>query len=182
MSGSTQDKEIMSFIPILGVDAASVESPLRELRGVFAHFPDGLAAFDQMYARMVGKGRLDLALRLVIIGSSARWRSDPYIAGTMFTQAMHEGLAATALAELIEETEGDEPTSPEAVLLSFCRKVTQTAYKTIPSDMEKLRASGWTNGQIVEAVTMVSLSGYMSAMSAAGGLLAEPNVEAEPWR
>ncbi len=184
----------MPFLPALDVDAGSAEpdpsgaptlaaaSDLAELRGVVGHFPDGLGALDQMYQRMVGRGRLEPTVRLVIVGASARWRSDGYVAGAMFRRAIDAGLEPDDLGRLIDEAEGPEPASPEAVLLRFCRKVTETAYKTVQSDIDALRAVGWTNGQIVEAVTMISLSGYMSVMAAAGGLAQKPPPGSEPWR
>ena len=171
----------MSYLPLAEIEPIA-ESAIPETRRVIANFPDGLAAFDQMYERMVGHGRLDATLRLVILGASARWRSDPYIAGAMFTQAMHEGIEREALAALIADAEGGEPTTAEGVLLAFCRKSTETAFKMVAADVERLKDSGWTNGQIVEAVTMVSLSGYMTVMSAAGGLLDDPTLDGEPWR
>gem|GEM_PF-6130669 len=154
---------------------------LPELRGIITHFSDGLGAFDQMYARMVGKGRLEPTLRLVILAAAARWRSDNYIASAMFAQAIQEGLAKDKLAALIAEAEGPEPTSNEAVLLAFWRHVTAAAYKTVQSDIDNLRRHSWTNGHMVEAVTMVSLSGYMTVLAAAGGLLKDSTLEPEPW-
>ena len=44
-----------------------------------------------MYERMVGQGRLEPTLRLVIVAASARWRSDGYVAGAMFERAMRGG-------------------------------------------------------------------------------------------
>ena len=171
----------MSFIPAAAVDPVS-GSPVNELRGVFAHFPDGLGAFDQMYERMVGKGRLELTMRLVILGASARWRSDDYIAAAMFGQALEEGLDASTLGSIIDDAEGSSPAGPEALLLAFCRKATESAFKMVQRDVDALNDVGWSTGQIVEATSMVSLSGYMTVMSAAGGLLRTPGLEAEPWR
>ncbi|MEM7271465.1 MAG: hypothetical protein AAF547_00170 [Actinomycetota bacterium] len=178
----------MSFIPVLeaeppiGAADPTAVPPIAELRGVFAHFPTGLGAFDQMYQRMVGKGRLDRTLRFVILGASARWRNDPFIASAMFRQAIDDGLTAVELGDLIGEAESGDPIGAEATLLGFCRKATETAFKMIQRDVDALRTVGWTNGQIVEAVTMVSLSGYMTVMAAGGGLTQTPGLEAEPWR
>ncbi len=182
----------MAFIPTVDADPATTEAPpeataladtsdLAALRGIVGHFPDGLGALDQMYERMVGQGRLDPTLRLTIIGASARWRSDAFLANAMLAQAVDGGRDADTLARLIEEAEGPEPSSAEAVLLAFCRKVTETAYKTVQRDMDILQASGWANGQIVEAVTMISLSGYLSVMGAVGGLPQGHTPEARPW-
>lgn len=177
----------MPFIQTLDVDPVADEigaagmPALPELRGIIKNFSDGLGAFDQMYARMVGKGRLAPTLRLVILAAAARWRSDGYIAGAMFSQALQEGMGKDELATLIAEAEGSEPTGAEAVLLSFCQKITHEAYKTVQSDIDKLHSQDWSTGQIVEAVTMVSLSGYMTVLAASGGLLQNPNLEPEPW-
>lgn len=173
----------MSFIPLREVEAPPPGvTPVAELRGIISHFPDGLGAFDQMYERMVGQGRLDQGLRYVLLAAAARWRSDDYIAGFMFGQALEAGMSADDLGSLIGEAEGDEQSRPEAALLAFCRKVTESAFKMVQSDVDALQAHGWTTGQVVEAVTMVSLSGYMTVLSAAGGLLEAPALEAEPWR
>lgn len=152
-----------------------------ELRALFGNFPDGLGAFDQMYQRMIGNGRLERSLRFVVLGAAARWRNDPFVASVMFGYAIDDGFDPAALAGLIEEAEQGEPVSGEGHLLAFCRKSTETAFKMVQSDVDGLLETGWTNGQIVEAVTMVGLSGYMTVMAASGGLLTTPGLEAEPW-
>lgn len=176
----------VSFISQVEVEDAPAASvtvkPVDQLRGVFGNFPDGLGAFDQMYERMVGKGRLDQSLRFAILGSAARWRDDQFISGLMFQLALDAGLESAALESLIADAEQGQASEANAALLAFCKKATENAFKMVDGDIETLRAHGWTNGQIVEATSMVSLSGYMTVMAAGGGFLQQPGLKAEPWR
>ena len=175
----------MSFISQTDVEEVATSTtvkPIAELRRVFGNFPDGLAAFDQMYERMVGKGRLDQSMRFAILGAAARWRSDDFVSGLMFEMAVDAGLEAAALESLIARVEGEAVSGADAVLLAFCKKATENAFRMVDGDIETVRAHGWTNGQIVEATSMVSLSGYMTVMAAGGGFLQQPGRKAEPWR
>ncbi|HKQ97491.1 MAG TPA: peroxidase-related enzyme [Candidatus Polarisedimenticolia bacterium] len=66
---------------------------------------------------------------------------------------------------------------PEAEkdLLDFCRKLTLKQGEVVEKDVEKLRAAGWTEPQILEAVQMVGLAKWANCV--AFGLGTMPDFE-----
>jgi alkylhydroperoxidase family enzyme len=58
----------------------------------------------------------------------------------------------------------------ERELLRFVELVTRHAYRTTPEDMEKLRAVGWTDEQIAEAVYITALFAFFNRVADAFGL------------
>ena len=58
----------------------------------------------------------------------------------------------------------------ERVLLAVCRKVAAAAYRTVTADIDRLTEAGWGTQEIVEALTVVALSGWMNGIASAVGL------------
>lgn len=61
-------------------------------------------------------------------------------------------------------------TDRERVLLEFVELVTRHAYRTTDADVERLRAAGWTDPQIAEAVYITALFAFYNRVADAFGL------------
>ena len=70
--------------------------------------------------------------------------------------------------------QGDLKSAPvsaaERVLLEFVEIVTMHAYRTTDADTEKLRAAGWSDPQIAEAVYITALFAFFNRVADAFGL------------
>lgn len=82
------------------------------------------------------------------------------------------------------------PVSPaERELLSLVELLTKHAYRCQPDDIERLRAAGWTDPQIAEAVYITALFAFFNRVADAFGLddphyelLAQPpQPNPKPW-
>lgn len=61
-------------------------------------------------------------------------------------------------------------TAAELALLELVEVVTKHAYRTTDADAEKLRAVGWTDPQIAEAVYITALFAFFNRVADAFGL------------
>ena len=59
---------------------------------------------------------------------------------------------------------------PQRALLQFVELVTRHAYRTTPADVERLRAVGWTDEQVAEAVYVTALFAFFNRVADAFGL------------
>jgi uncharacterized protein YciW len=72
---------------------------------------------------------------------------------------------ADADAVVAMAASGEGRSDDETCLLMWARKMATTPYKVVEKDMARLYSAGWHDQEIVEALTVVSLSAYMSIMS-----------------
>lgn len=134
------------------------------LREVFAYFPAALQALDTQYDLMIGQGRLDRGLQELIFACAASARGDEYLAHAMAAQAAaHEFAGSDAVLAMAASGEGRS--DAETCLLMWVRKMATMPHKTVEEDMKRLHSAGWRDQEIVEALTVVSLSAYTSIMS-----------------
>jgi uncharacterized protein YciW len=82
----------------------------------------------------------------------------------MAAQAAAHGFTGTG-AVLAMAASGEGRSDAETCLLTWARKMATTPYKVVERDIERLHTAGWRDQEIVEALTAVSLSAYMSVMS-----------------
>ena len=72
---------------------------------------------------------------------------------------------------------GDLESAPvsdaERVLLGYARKVTEHANRTTASDVEGLRALGWTDPQIAECVYVTALFAFFNRVADAFGIVSQ---------
>jgi uncharacterized peroxidase-related enzyme len=150
-------------------------------RGRFAHFdqlrrvlirvPAAFRAADGMYGLIMERGLLDRAVKEAMFVTCAGVRQCRY------GQAAH----GTWLVEHVEMTNleveslarGEDLVRHTAschVLLAFARKVAAAPYRTVDSDIEALREAGFDTPEIIEALTVVGLSGWMNGYADALGL------------
>jgi len=89
------------------------------------------------------------------------------------------GPEASAVTEEIVEAlaRGDLSAAPvtdaERLLLALVEKVTRHAYRTTDEDIEGLRAAGWTDPQIAEAVYVTALFAFFNRVADAFGITAQ---------
>jgi alkylhydroperoxidase family enzyme len=76
------------------------------------------------------------------------------------------------VVEAVQQGNLDDVPLPEAEreLLRFVELVTRHAYRTTAEDVEKLRAVGWTDEQIAEAVYITALFAFFNRVADAFGL------------
>jgi len=58
-------------------------------------------------------------------------------------------------------------TEGERALVVFVRKATADPHKMMPADIDRLRAVGWDEPAIVEALSMAMLAGFTNTLSIA---------------
>ncbi len=61
-------------------------------------------------------------------------------------------------------------TAPERVLLEYVQQITEAAYRSTAEDVEKLRAVGWTEDQIAEAVYITAMFAFFNRVADAFGI------------
>jgi len=67
-------------------------------------------------------------------------------------------------------TDSAELSAAERALLEFAKLVTEAAYKTKASDVQKLRDCGWSDEQIAEAVYVIAMFAFFNRVADAFGL------------
>jgi alkylhydroperoxidase family enzyme len=68
-------------------------------------------------------------------------------------------------------------TSAERVLLEYASKVNEAAYRTTDDDVQQLRAHGWTEAQIAEAVYIIAMFAFFNRVADAFGIAPQGYLE-----
>jgi alkylhydroperoxidase family enzyme len=68
-------------------------------------------------------------------------------------------------------------TKPERVLLEYVKLITEAAYRSTLEDVEKLRAVGWKEDQIAEAVYVTALFAFFNRVADAFGIPSQNYLE-----
>lgn len=58
----------------------------------------------------------------------------------------------------------------ERVLLEYVQLITEAAYRSTAEDVEKLRAAGWNEDQIAEAVYIIAMFAFFNRIADAFGI------------
>lgn len=149
------------------------------LRAVLVRFPSALIAVDEMYARIMNEGRLGRLLREWLFVASSVVRGCEYaVAGHGRWLAGPGGMDPEHVAALQRGEDPATASEPERVLLGVCRKVAAAAHRTVDADVARLEEAGWDRHAMVEAFSVVALSGWMNGV--AGGLGLEPDTSETP--
>jgi len=61
-------------------------------------------------------------------------------------------------------------TDAERVLMEYVKLITDAAYRSTSEDVEKLRAAGWKEEQIAEAVYVIALFAFFNRVADAFGV------------
>jgi len=182
--GFTTGSEMTLFAP---PDLGEIDAELRleyergqeghrhfdSLRKQLLRFPAAFRAADGMYDRIMEEGRLDRNLKEQIFVTCSGVR------GCGYGAAAH-GRWLTANTDITEDeidalVRGDALPGADdhaKTVLAFSRKVAAAPYKTVPADIEALRTVGLDERDVVEVMTVISLSGWMNGYAQALGLRA----------
>jgi alkylhydroperoxidase family enzyme len=136
-----------------------------ELRAVVARFPAALAALDNQYRLIMGSGRLDHWVRDAVFAACSAERGNAYLASALAGQAVRHG-ADPGLANglVTRDAASPGPDGPVGALITFARKMALEPYKSVPGDVSSLRAAGWDNQDLVEILSVISLSAYLDTL------------------
>lgn len=140
-----------------------------ELRGLFLGFvpdvfklvstrPDMLGAFVGGYRSMFDGGHLPREAKEVITITVARTASCQYCA-TAHDAILRLLGTDSAYADAVATGVLDDPAIPAEirVLAELARDITQHAYRITADDLERVRAHGWSQPQLLEAVWVACL-------------------------
>jgi len=61
-------------------------------------------------------------------------------------------------------------TTAERALLDYVQLITEAAYRSTSEDVEKVRAAGWTEDQIAEAVYITAMFAFFNRVADAFGV------------
>lgn len=136
------------------------------LREVVARFPAALRALDNQYSLIMGRGRLDRWVRDAVFAVCSAERGNAYLADALAREAVRHGANADWVKSLrTGEAALPEPGDSVRELIRFSRKAALEPYKSVPGDVSSLHAAGWANEDLVEVLSVVSLSAYMDTLS-----------------
>ena len=141
------------------------------LRRVLVRVPAAFRAADGMYGLIMERGLLGREAKEAIFVSCAGVRHCSYgqaAHGAWLVE--HAGWTVNEVESLARGEELARHSASERALLAFARKVAAAAYRTVERDIEMMREAGFATPEIVEALTVVSLSGWMNGYAEALGL------------
>jgi uncharacterized peroxidase-related enzyme len=73
-------------------------------------------------------------------------------------------------AVAVADIDTEDIAQDKRALLNFAKLVTEAAYKTTSSDVQKLRDTGWSDEQIAEAVYVIAMFAFFNRVADAFGL------------
>lgn len=150
---------------------ASEHGHFAALRAVAARFPAALTALDNQYRLIMGQGRLERWVRDAVFAACSAQRGNAYLADALAGEARRHGADGDWLRALRAGDPGfPAPCDEAGALVTFARKMALEPYKSVPGDIGALHAAGWANEDLVEVLTVVSLSAYMDTLTLALGL------------
>jgi hypothetical protein len=136
------------------------------LRAVAARFPAALGALDNQYKLIMGRGRLDRWVRDAVFAVCSAERGNAYLADALAGEAVRHGADADWIKGLRTPDAGPHgPDDSVGALIRFSRKMALEPYKSVPGDVSSLYAAGWADEDLVEILSVVSLSAYMDILS-----------------
>jgi len=111
--------------------------------------------------------RLNLALRPATRDALERWRSYLFDRPGVLTDSQRRLLASEAASRLCDlEAAEALAASPrdalDAALVAFSAKLSLTPWRMNPGDLDGLRAYGWTDSQLLAAISTVALQNLLS--------------------
>lgn len=107
-----------------------------------------------------------------MIGSYASYLNDcPYCLDSHAFFLKLQGVSDHTMHAFIQgKLENAELTDAERVLLRYVKVITESAYRSTPEDVQKLRDAGWKEEQIAEAVYVTALFAMFNRIANAFGV------------
>jgi alkylhydroperoxidase family enzyme len=152
----------------------SAPTPLRNLSQTFALRPDALAVTVE-YLRRVSLGGSGLGQRLEsIIGLVvAATLSSQYMGIHHAQRLLHDGATLDDVGLLVGSSSEGATEPRECILVRFCERLTRVPGTTALSDVEALRAVGFTDRDIITIAASVSLENFLCRVADGVGLQLE---------
>jgi uncharacterized peroxidase-related enzyme len=159
-----------AYTGILNAMAAG-GGPVSQIWRMFAFKPeatDHLLRFTQEVMR--GPSPLSPGLRELIAAYTSACNRCPYCRDS------HAGAAAALLQDsalvdrVIENVETAPLPEPEKALLRFVRQITLASYQISQPDIDKLKANGWSEEAIYDALTVSALFNFYNRWVNASGV------------
>lgn len=151
------------------------------LRRLLLRFPPALRAADGMYDLMMGPNKLNRQTKEQIFVACSAIRSCQYsTAGHGRWLAENTAVSDREISSLVDGQDLASHGPVERSVISFARKVAAAPYKTLPEDFDALRLQGLAEPDIIEVMSVVSLSGWMNGYAMALGL-SRSHAENQPW-
>ena len=128
--------------------------------------PGGAARARQPVPADHGTGPLDRWVRDAVFAVSSAERGNAYLADALAGEAVRHGADADWIRGLRAPGAGSPgPGDSVGALIRFSRKMALEPYKSVPGDVGSLHAAGWADEDLVEVLSVVSLSAYMDILS-----------------
>jgi uncharacterized protein YciW len=146
---------------------AGAHSHLGAVRRIFAHFPAALAALDNQYELIIGRGALDRWVREAVFATCSAARGNTRLAAALRAEAVRHGADTGRLDALLSKPADAADCGGDGIdtLVTFARKMALEPYKAVEGDVAALHEAGWSDAELVEVLTVVSLSAYLDIMS-----------------
>jgi NAD(P)-dependent dehydrogenase (short-subunit alcohol dehydrogenase family) len=145
---------------------AAAHGHFSALRAIVARFPAALGALDNQYSLIMGRGRLDRWAREAVFAACSAERGNAYLAGAMAAEAVRHGADPDWVNGLLtQDSNPIEAGEAVGALIKFARKMAREPYKSVEAGVSALHAAGWANEDLVELLSVISLSAYMDTLS-----------------
>ncbi len=155
----------------------SAPAPIHHLTQAFALRPDALAVTVE-YLRLVdldGSGlgrRLETMIGLIV----AATLSSQYMAVHHAQRLLHNGATTEEVASLVHNSGGSGLDPREGELIHFCEQLTRVPGTMVRSDIEALRAVGFSDRDIITIAASASLENFLCRVADGVGLRLEPKM------
>jgi uncharacterized peroxidase-related enzyme len=138
------------------------------LRRMLAWFPPALGVADRMYEPCFEQGLLSRELKELLFVVSSHERGCSYCAGGHSRFLVKElGFTRSDVERLRDGEPIEQLGDAELALVAFMRKLCHEPHKTVDADIRNLRMNGWSDAEIVEALTINMISAFTNTMAMA---------------
>jgi uncharacterized peroxidase-related enzyme len=138
------------------------------LRMMLAYSPPAQEAMNDLYHPVVGSGRLSRRLKESLLVAASEARECRYCAGGHSLFLVNEfGYDQEAVRQMRSGGQHDGWTSAETALVRVVRAAASDPRSVTQPDIDALRAAGWSDDEIVEALVMASHSAWTTTVAQA---------------
>jgi uncharacterized peroxidase-related enzyme len=138
------------------------------LRMMLAYSPPAQEAMNDLYHPVVQAGKLSRRLKESLLVASSEARECRYCAGGHSLFLVNEfGYDQDAVRQMRSGGQQDGWTSAETALVGVVRTAASEPQAVEEEDIDGLRAAGWSDDEIVEALVMASHSAWTTTVAQA---------------